>query len=214
MGAPLKEILQLLASAYPPAWAVSGDHCGFEVGDPETRVDLILVALEATPTVVAEAGRKKAQLLLTHHPLLYRPFSAVRQDEPGGRLLSELIRAGLALVSCHTSLDVAPKGLNDYLANRLELDEVEVLSATAQDAMHKLTVFVPLGYEDRVRQALGTWAWGSSGSTPIAPLRPGARGPTGPWRGPNPSGEKWPVSPGSRSPAWKSWRRSRFCPPP
>jgi len=163
MGAPLKEILQLLASAYPPAWAVSGDHCGFEVGDPETRVDLILVALEATPTGVAEAGRKKAQLLLTHHPLLYRPFSAVRQDEPGGRLLSELIRAGLALVSCHTNLDVAPGGLNDYLANRLELDEVEVLSATAQDAMHKLTVFVPLGYEDRVRQALGDLGLGVIG---------------------------------------------------
>jgi len=163
MGAPLKEILQLLASAYPPAWTVSGDHCGFEVGDPETRVDLILVALEATPAVVAEAGRKQAQLLLTHHPLLYQPLTAVREDEPGGRLLSELIRAGLALVSCHTNLDVAPGGLNDYLANRLELEGVEVLCATAQDAVHKLTVFVPLGYEDRVRQALGDLGLGVIG---------------------------------------------------
>jgi dinuclear metal center YbgI/SA1388 family protein len=155
MGARLTEILKLLDRAYPPSWAVPGDHSGLEVGDPETRVELILVALETTPEVVAEAVRRRAQLLLTHHPLLYRPLAAVRQDEPEGRLLSELIRAGLALISCHTNLDVAPGGLNDYLARRLELTGVEVLSATAAEALYKLTVFVPLGYEDRVRQALG-----------------------------------------------------------
>ena len=163
MGAQLKEILQLLDSAYPTAWAVPGDHSGLEVGHPETRVELILVALEATPGVVAEAVRQKAQLLLTHHPLLYRPLAAVREDEPGGRLLSDLIRAGLALVSCHTNLDVAPGGLNDYLAQLLELAEVEVLSATAAEALYKLTVFVPLGYEDRVRQALGDLGLGVMG---------------------------------------------------
>ncbi len=69
-------------------------------------------------------------------------------------MLSALIRAGLASVSCHTNLDVAPGGLNDYLAQSLALADVEVLAATGRDSLYKLTVFVPLDYEDRVRRAL------------------------------------------------------------
>jgi len=66
-----------------------------------------------------------------------------------------LLRNGLALVSCHTNLDIAPGGLNDYLAQRLELIGAEVLAPTTRDPWYKLVVFVPAGYEDRVRQALG-----------------------------------------------------------
>jgi dinuclear metal center YbgI/SA1388 family protein len=163
MGARLKEIVKLLERAYPPAWAAPGDHSGFEVGDPDTLVDLILVALEVTPGVVREAESLQAPLLLTHHPLLYKPLAAVREDEPGGLLLSRLIRAGVALVSCHTNLDAAPGGLNDYLADRLELTDRGVLATTFLDPLYKLTVFVPLGYEDQVRAALGDLGLGTIG---------------------------------------------------
>jgi dinuclear metal center YbgI/SA1388 family protein len=163
MGARLKEIVNLLERAYPPAWAAPGDHSGFEVGDPDTRVDLILVALEVTPGVLREAESHQASLLLTHHPLLYKPLAAVREDEPGGRLVRGLIRAGVALVSCHTNLDAAPGGLNDYLADRLELTDTRVLAATFREPLYKLAVFVPLGYEDRVRAALGDLGLGAIG---------------------------------------------------
>ncbi len=155
MSATLKAIVDLLETRYPSAWAVAGDHSGLEVGDPDSDIETILVALEATPAIVAEALERGAQLLLTHHPLLYRPLAVVREDQPGGALLADLIRSGLALVSCHTNLDVAPGGLNDYLAQRLELTGVAVLAPTTLDAWYKLVVFVPVGYEDRVRQALG-----------------------------------------------------------
>ena len=59
------------------------------------------------------------------------------------------------MVSCHTNLDIAPGGLNDYLAQKLELTGVEVLTPTTRDRWYKLVVFVPGGYEDPVRQALG-----------------------------------------------------------
>jgi dinuclear metal center YbgI/SA1388 family protein len=155
MSATLKDILDLLESHYPSTWAVTGDRTGLEVGHPGQPVEAIMVALEATPAVIAEAQERGAQLLLTHHPLLYQPLSDVREDRPGGRLLAALLRAGLALVSCHTNLDIAPGGLNDYLAQRLELTGAEVLSPTSRDPWYKLVVFVPTGYEDRVRQALG-----------------------------------------------------------
>lgn len=155
MSATLQDIVNLLESRYPSAWAVPGDRTGLEVGDPAQPVEAILVALEATPAVVAEASHRGAQLLLTHHPLLYRPVEDVREDRPGGRLLAALVRARLAMVSCHTNLDIAPGGLNDYLAQTLGLTGVEVLTPTTRDPWSKLVVFVPTGYEDRVRQALG-----------------------------------------------------------
>jgi dinuclear metal center YbgI/SA1388 family protein len=155
MSATLQDIVNLLESRYPSAWAVAGDRVGLEVGHPDQAIEAVLVALEATPAVVAEASQRGAQLLLTHHPLLYQPLQEVREDRPGGRLLAALLRAGLALVSCHTNLDIAPGGLNDYLAQKLELTGVEVLTPTTRDPWYKLVVFVPAGHEDRVRQALG-----------------------------------------------------------
>ncbi len=155
MSATLQDIVNLLESRYPSAWAVTGDRVGLEVGHPGQQVEAILVALEVTPAVVVEASQRGAQLLLTHHPLLYRPLEEVREDRPGGRLLAALLRARLAMVSCHTNLDIAPDGLNDYLAQKLELAGVEVLTPTTRDPWYKLVVFVPMGYEDRVRQALG-----------------------------------------------------------
>jgi len=68
--------------------------------------------------------------------------------------VAEILRAGLALASWHTNLDLAPGGLNDYLAQGLELQEVEVLGVVRRDPWLKLTVFVPVGYEDPVRTAL------------------------------------------------------------
>jgi len=154
MDVPLQEIIKLLDEHYSFSWAVAGDRTGLEIGHPQMPVARILVALEATPAVVAEARQQGVQLLLTHHPLLYQPLKDVREDQPGGRLVAQIVRAGMALVSCHSNLDVAPRGLNDYLARLLELQDVEVLWATGADAWYKLAVFVPLGYEDPVRQAL------------------------------------------------------------
>jgi dinuclear metal center YbgI/SA1388 family protein len=189
MSALLGDIVNLLESRYPAAWAMTGDRVGLEVGDPGQPVETILVALEATPAVVAEARDRGAQLLLTHHPLLYRPLTEVREDQSSGRLLAALIRGGVALMSCHTNLDIAPGGLNDFLADQLELTEVQVLTPTTRDPWYKLVVFVPAGHEDQVRLALGDAGLGvigayshcsftSPGQGTYRPL-PGAQ----PWRG-------------------------------
>lgn len=154
MAALLKEILACLEDHYPQAWALPGDRVGLQVGSPETPVDTLLVALEASLGVVAEAQARSAQALLTHHPLIYQPLEAVREDQPVGRLLAAVLRAGLAVAACHTNLDVAPGGLNDYLAQLLELEGVAGLAATEGEQFYKLTVFTPPSYEDRLRQAL------------------------------------------------------------
>jgi len=154
MAATVKDILACLDAAYPFSWALPEDRVGLQVGDPNASVTTILVALEISPAVVAEARDQEAQFLLTHHPLLYQPATDIREDRPVGTLLAEVIRAGMAAVACHTNLDLAPEGLNDHLARGLGLLDLEVLAPVRRDAWRKLTVFVPTGYEDRVRAAL------------------------------------------------------------
>jgi len=154
MTAVVQDILACLDAAHPFAWAVAEDRVGLQVGYPGAPVARILVALEASLAVVAEAKALGAQLLLTHHPLLYQPATDIREDRPPGKLLAAAVRAGLAVVACHTNLDLAPGGLNEYLAQQLGLIDVEVLSPVRRDPWLKLAVFVPLGYEDKVREAL------------------------------------------------------------
>lgn len=150
----VRDILACLEEAYPSAWAAPEDRVGLLVGHPETSVSRLLVALEASLPVVEEAREAGAEMLLTHHPLLYRPVGEIREDQAGGRLLAEVVRAPLAVVACHTNLDAAPQGLNEHLAYRLGLTESEVFASETSDSWCKLAVFVPVGYEAPVRQAL------------------------------------------------------------
>jgi dinuclear metal center YbgI/SA1388 family protein len=154
MAATVADILACLDAAYPFAWAEAHDRVGLQVGDPGATVSAILVALEATRSVVAEAQAQKAQLLLTHHPLLYQAAADIREDRAQGKLLAGVVRANLSVASCHTNLDLAPGAMNDYLAQKLGLTDLEVLAQVRQDASLKLTVFVPVGYEEQVRAAL------------------------------------------------------------
>ncbi|MEJ5328635.1 MAG: Nif3-like dinuclear metal center hexameric protein [Desulfobaccales bacterium] len=154
MAISLKDLLNCLDEAWPFAWAAPGDRVGLLIGSPSRQVSRLLVALEASEAVVAEARELKADILLTHHPLLYAPVAEIREDRPAGRLLTQVIRADLAVVACHTNLDVAPGGLNDFLAARLGLTGAVPLAPQGRDPWLKLAVFVPVGYEDRVRAAL------------------------------------------------------------
>lgn len=154
MAATVRDILACLDAVYPFSWALPEDRVGLQVGNPAAPVTRVLVALEASRAVVAEARDQGAQLLLTHHPLLYRPAADIREDQPVGRLLAALVRAEMAAAACHTNLDLAPHGLNEYLAQKLGLLDLEVLAPVRREAWLKLVVFVPVGYEDRVRAAL------------------------------------------------------------
>lgn len=154
MSAKVKDILACLEAAYPFAWAAPGDPVGLQTGHPEALVSRVLVALEASLEVVAEAQKAGAEMLLTHHPLIYQAVGEVREDRPGGRLLAAVLRAGLAVAACHTNLDVAPQGLNDHLAMLLGLTDIQVFGEVKREPWCKLAVFVPVGYEDRVRRAL------------------------------------------------------------
>lgn len=148
----------------PPTWAESWDRIGLQVGDPAAAVNRVLAALEVTDAVLAEAEAAGANLLVVHHPVIFRPLGEVRLDRPAGRRLQQLLRAGLSVYVAHTNLDVAPGGTNDLLAHLVGLVEAEVLQPAGQERLVKLVAFVPAGYEDRVRDALAAGGAGQIGN--------------------------------------------------
>ncbi len=138
----IKDIQQIIESWAPKEIAWERDNVGLQVGSPERRVRSILVALDVTRDVVDEARRKKIDLLISHHPLLFRPIRSVRGDDRVGHLVMELVRHDIALYSAHTNLDFVRTGVSAALAERLGVVNLRLLSGQS-NLYKKVTVFVP-----------------------------------------------------------------------
>jgi dinuclear metal center YbgI/SA1388 family protein len=127
----------------PPPTAADWDNVGLLAGDPAGPADRILTCLTVTPEVVAEAVADGAQLVVSHHPVLFRGAKKLTPATPDGRLLLPLLRAGVAVYSPHTAFDNCPGGINDGLCRRLGLTGVQPLRPKPGPGQVKLVVFVP-----------------------------------------------------------------------
>lgn len=136
-------ILNYLDQFAPRFLAEEWDNVGLLLGERSAKVSRVLTCLTITPEVVAEAIDSGATLIVTHHPVLFRGAKRLTGDQPEGRMLLDLIRAGVAVYSPHTAFDNTPGGINDLLAQRLELTEVQPLRAAGTADQAKVVVFVP-----------------------------------------------------------------------
>ena len=149
----IKHITQALEAWAPRATQQSYDNVGLQVGDPDQKVDGCLIALDLTPAVAQEAIATGVQLIITHHPLIFRPVKSVTTSQWHGALIHTLIKHNIALYCIHTNLDAAYDGVSFALAEQLGLENITFLRPTP-NAMVKLTTFVPLSHLDVVREAL------------------------------------------------------------
>jgi len=134
VSVPLRAVIAALDARYDPALAEGWDAVGLVCGDPDEPVRRVLFAVDPTADVVDEVIESGAQLLVTHHPLLLTPVHGVPADDPKGRLVHRLIRAGAGLFVAHTNADRAPgTGVNDALAAVLDLRNAVPLEPTAAD---------------------------------------------------------------------------------
>ena len=154
MGATVEQILAVVEEQAPAVLAYSWDRVGLQIGSSRQEVTKLVVALEATEAVLQGAVAAGAELVLCHHPLLFQPLSRFCPDKPLERIVAYAIKHDLAVAAAHTNLDAAQNGLNAYLARVLGLIRVEPLDTTHTETLLKLAVFVPVGYEDRVRRAI------------------------------------------------------------
>jgi dinuclear metal center YbgI/SA1388 family protein len=150
----LSDILGIINKISPAGLAESWDNSGLQVGDPTAEVSRIMVALDATPAIIESALQAGCQLLVTHHPLIFKPLKSISAAGAQGRSIHAAIRGGLGIVSMHTNYDIAEGGLNDVLSERLGLTECAPLQVTAARELAKLVVFVPEEHLERVRAAL------------------------------------------------------------
>lgn len=123
--ATVGDLLNIMNEMAPPELAESWDNPGLLVGRADVQVERALLCVDATADVVAEARELGAQLVISHHPLMFHAIKRVRDDEPEGHVICEMIRSGISLIAAHTNLDMAPGGVNDALAEAVGLSGVE-----------------------------------------------------------------------------------------
>lgn len=159
----LADLVTVVNGWFDPRWAAEWDAVGLVCGDPDARVERVLLAVDPVPATVHEAVALPAQLLLTHHPLLLTPVHGVAADQPKGALIHRMIRGGLAHLVAHTNADVADPGVSDALAARLGLTSLRPLQPQDGDALDKLVVFVPVEHTERLVDALAAAGAGRIG---------------------------------------------------
>jgi dinuclear metal center YbgI/SA1388 family protein len=138
----------------PSHLAADWDNVGLLLGDRFAPAERIMTCLTVTPEVVGEAVETNVQLIVTHHPILFRPIQRLTTDTPDGRMLLTLIKSGVAVYSPHTAFDNTAGGINDSLAKRLGLVEIVPLRRREGICQCKIVVFVPDSDLARVSDAM------------------------------------------------------------
>ena len=129
----VNDVLQEIQAIAPKSMKMDWDNVGLLCGSGKQQVEKILVALDPFESVCKEAADMGADLLVTHHPLIFVPAKSVTDDDGVGRAILQLIRSGISAINAHTNLDCAPGGVNDVLAQTLELHDIQVLAPSGVD---------------------------------------------------------------------------------
>jgi dinuclear metal center YbgI/SA1388 family protein len=124
-------VRQRLDALAPPALAESWDNVGWQVGGDEAEISGILVTLDVDQEVVEEAARRGVNLIVAHHPLIFGALKQINPHNYMGRLLRRLLCDGIHVYAAHTNLDAVRGGVNDALAEALDLEPVAPLSPTS-----------------------------------------------------------------------------------
>jgi len=120
-------ISEYMNSICPPELAFNGDNVGLIVGSADKKVKKVLITLDVDEKVVSEAVDINADLIISHHPLMFHPVKRLTSSDPMQRTLMLLVKNDISLFSAHTNLDCVRGGLNDYLALKLGIENTSVI---------------------------------------------------------------------------------------
>jgi dinuclear metal center YbgI/SA1388 family protein len=128
----IQDLLQLLEKIAPTVLSEEWDNPGLQVGSPSGKMDRIVLSLDPTLDAVEETIRLGAQVLLCHHPLLFRPVTQLDRDHYPGDVITRALAGSVSIVAAHTNLDAADGGINDILARVLRLQGAKPLPVGPQ----------------------------------------------------------------------------------
>ena len=149
----IAEIIAFLENYAPAFYQEKYDNAGLILGDPDWHCKGILLAMDVTGPIIEEALRKKANLIIAHHPVIFQGLKKISQKNYTGKAIILALKNDIAVYAIHTNLDNVLKGVNGKIAQKLGLSNVRPLAANT-DALRKLFTFVPIAQTEKVRSAL------------------------------------------------------------
>lgn len=156
MAVSVHLIADLIERIAPKTWAEEWDNVGLLIGDGAAKIERILLTLDPSPDAIQEAIDYGAELIVAHHPLLFRPLKNLRKDNLQAEIPIKLIQHGIAYYAAHTNLDQSRFASSWTLGEALGLQNMEILAPSGGEALLKLVVFVPRDQVDSVREALAS----------------------------------------------------------
>jgi dinuclear metal center YbgI/SA1388 family protein len=157
-------LISAIEKVAPRHLAEEWDNVGLLIGEPGREIRRVLFTLDCTPEVVQEAVTSQVDLIVAHHPLLFKPIKQIRYDRPGQSDIATLIRNNIMFYAAHTNLDSCPIGGNATLAENLALTEQEFLQPGYREQIFKVVVFVPEASVVQVRESMSKAGAGALGN--------------------------------------------------
>jgi dinuclear metal center YbgI/SA1388 family protein len=159
----IKEVIEFLESIAPRAYQESYDNSGLLTGNFSDKITGILVTLDCTEQVVAEAIEQKCNLIVAHHPILFRGLKKLTSSNYVERTIIEAIKNNIGIYAIHTNLDNVLTGVNKKICEKIGLTNLKILQPK-QDVLTKLVTFIPKENTEQVLQAVHAAGAGQIGN--------------------------------------------------
>lgn len=164
MSVKCRRIIDIMEQLAPSFLAESWDNVGLQIGNKEKEIKKVMISLEINNKIVDEAISKNVDMIITHHPLIFKPMKRIDYSDPIGEIINKLVKNDINLYSAHTNLDISIGGTNDYIGKLLNLHDLRPLTITYNKKYYKLVVFVPEENIDELREAISLAGAGHIGN--------------------------------------------------
>lgn len=185
MPVTVQELTRVLEQAAPLAYQESYDNAGLQCGDPQMEVRGVLIALDCTPAIVDEALRRGCNVVVAHHPVVFKPLKRLTGANEVEQTIIKAIKNDVAIYAAHTNLDNVLHGVNRKLAEKLGLQNLRILDPKS-GTLGKLITYVPPTHTEGVLQALYQAGAGQIGEYADCSFRMEGTGTFTPGAGTNP----------------------------
>ncbi|MEN1970511.1 Nif3-like dinuclear metal center hexameric protein [Lentibacillus sp. N15] len=158
------DIFQAMECFAPRKLAYDWDNVGLQVGSFHKDVKKVMVTLDVLESVVDEAIDKQVDLIIAHHPLLFKPVKQLNTESVQGRIVEKLMKHDITVYAAHTNLDAANGGVNDMLCDTIGITDRKILREEYSEKLVKYSVYVPKSHADAIREALAQAGAGHIGN--------------------------------------------------
>ena len=150
----LRDIIQIAENLASFDLAYDWDNVGLQIGDYDQEIKDIMLTLDTNEKVIDEAISKGCQLIISHHPFIFKPLEKINFQDKKGKIIYKIIKNNINLLVMHTNLDLANGGLNDYLFEILGLKDKDFLEYHTESTLYKLVCFIPYESFEKVKMAI------------------------------------------------------------